>query len=113
MKAKVILEVSHIDYINYQIQFEKENGREMTGREMRDMLIDQFISNKNDYIDPDYIQIVRFYTHAKNNRNNRTTYTIQFDFVECGHSDTRRKDIGHSSEKFPSQQWGHARKQMV
>lgn len=60
MKANIILEVSHIDYINYQIQFEKENGREMTGKEMRDVLIDQFMSNKNDYIDPDYIQIVRF-----------------------------------------------------
>lgn len=60
MKANIILEVSHVDYINYQIQFEKENGREMTGKEMRDMLIDQFMSNKNDYIDPDYIQIVRF-----------------------------------------------------
>lgn len=60
MKANIILEVSQVDYINYQIQFEKENGREMTGKEMRDMLIDQFMSNKNDYIDPDYIQIVRF-----------------------------------------------------
>ena len=60
MKANIILEVSHVDYINHQIQFEKENGREMTGKEMRDMLIDQFMSNKNDYIDPDYIQIVRF-----------------------------------------------------
>lgn len=60
MKANVILEISHADYINHQVQFEKENGREMTGKEMRDMLIDQFMSNKNDYIDPDYIQIVRF-----------------------------------------------------
>lgn len=60
MKANIILEISHMDYINYQIQFKEENGREMTGIEMRDMLIDQFMSNKNDYIDPDYIQIVRF-----------------------------------------------------
>ena len=60
MKANIILEISHMDYINYQIQFKEENGREMTGKEMRDMLIDQFMSNKNDYIDPDYIQIVRF-----------------------------------------------------
>lgn len=60
MKANIILEVSHTDYINYQIQFEKENGREMTGKEMRDMLIDWFMSNKNDYINRDYIQIVRF-----------------------------------------------------
>lgn len=60
MKANIILEVSHIDYINHQIQFKEENGREMTGKEMRDMLIDQFMSNKNDYIDPDYIEIIRF-----------------------------------------------------
>lgn len=60
MKANIILEVSQTDYINHQIQFEKENGREMTSKEMRDMLIDHFMSNRNDYIDPDYIQIVRF-----------------------------------------------------
>lgn len=60
MKANIVLEISHMDYINHQIQFEKEHSREMTGEEMRNMLIDQFMSNKNDYIDPDYISIIRF-----------------------------------------------------
>ena len=59
MKANIILEISHMDYINHQIQFKEENGREMTSEEMRNMLIDQFMSNKNDYIDPDYISIIR------------------------------------------------------
>lgn len=57
MKAIISLAVPKEDLEEYQREFEECNGRKMTEQELKDIYVDWFLADKNDYIYPDEISV--------------------------------------------------------
>lgn len=57
MKAIISLAVPKEELEEQQREFKECNGREMTEQELKDMYVDWFLADKNDYIYPDEIGV--------------------------------------------------------
>lgn len=57
MKAIISLAVPKEELEEQQREFEECNDRKMTEQELKDMYVDWFLADKNDYIYPDEISV--------------------------------------------------------
>ena len=57
MKAIISLAVPKEEFEEHQREFEECNGRKITEQELKNMYVDWFLADKNDYIYPDEISV--------------------------------------------------------
>lgn len=57
MKAIISLAIPKEELEEQQKEFEECNGRKITEQELKDMHVDWFLADKNDYIYPDEISV--------------------------------------------------------